>query len=198
MCLVHHCQRNDHVCEHLGWNKTKEEGAYLERRRDADNCQVLLFNPLSCTKKAEDSVCSLQNKNHTSFLFKKSQFRTAPLNHCNYLLGLQITQSCSKHKQVPPCKAKAPFSQRCLNAHQNPAPDTAINLHVSSNRARVVLRQQNITWELSPTPTRAPLDRFCCAPCKQSCSSCLRSFLACCLGDIMSTSYETFKYIAGK
>lgn len=123
-CLVHHCQRNDRVCEHLDWNRNKEEGAYLERRRDADNWQVLLFNPLSCRKKAEDSVCSLQNKNHTSFLFKKSQLRTAPLNHCNYLLGLQITQSRSKHKQVPPCTAKAPFSQKCLNTHLNPAPDT--------------------------------------------------------------------------
>lgn len=135
MCLVH-CQRNNHVCEHLDWNKTKEEGTYLERCRDADNCQVLLFNPLSCRKKAEDSVCSLQNKNHSSFLFKKSQFRTAPLNHCNYLLGLQITQSRSKHKQVPPCKAKAPFSQKCLNTHLNPASDTQPLTFVSPAKSK--------------------------------------------------------------
>lgn len=50
----------------------------------------------------------------------------------------------------------------------------------------------------APLPSLAPLDGLCCAPCKQSRSSCLRGFLACCLGDFASISYKTFKYTAGR
>lgn len=160
--VTSHSPGEDPLCECWEEQKAKGKSTYLKRCRDADNRQVLLSNPLGCREKRKKKIrqkprfvhCRREKKNprHTNFHFKKSQFRAAPLNHCNYLLGLQITQSRSKRKQVHPAQTEAQFLQSEMFKHppwlspRHHEPLTFVS------PAAEEPRQQIVTWEMSPAP----------------------------------------------
>lgn len=138
-----------------------------------------------------------RRKHSAATLALRNQLRKAPLNHRNYLLGLQITQSRSKHQQVPPCRGSGSVSAAVFEHPPSPGPHKPLTFGSPAAEERGLCLISS-SWDIAPLPSLAPLDWICSAPCKQSHSSCLRGFLARCLGDIAPISYTTFKYTAGK